>query len=407
MITIRYIYSACVVVKTSDLTFLCDPWFTEGIYGGSWYQYPKLENPIEIIGDVDLIWISHLHPDHYDPHFLEAYFKRYGEKKILTARNKHFERMLKRDGFAFNAVDTHQVGTTILHLIPEDSGSEYDIDSALVIRRGDHCVVNTNDCVPNPEFLQRVKAIAGKVDILLAGYAGAGPWPQTYYETANKEGNRAAEKHEKLWLDRWLAWNKSLDPATSIPFAGKYWLGGKLINLNPYRGVPDAVVAGGTVLEDGGHAVIDTQTLLPSEERLEPYGWKEVRKSLVERRALFAYERIEVPQEFSFEKALSEAARNITKRYTGEPYTIEIRYGTERFGFSLLQPHGDPDWVIRIDPRLLYLLLTGKEHWNNAEVGSLYWSTREGPRNIEANKAMIFFTVRKAPENREKSSEAR
>ena len=62
---VRYIYSACVVIETEDLTLCCDPWFTPGAYNGSWYQYPPLlKDPIDVIGRVNAIYISHIHPDH-------------------------------------------------------------------------------------------------------------------------------------------------------------------------------------------------------------------------------------------------------------------------------------------------------------------------------------------------------
>ena len=41
-ITVRYIYSACIVTTTRDVRILHDPWFKEGIYDGSWYQYPRV-----------------------------------------------------------------------------------------------------------------------------------------------------------------------------------------------------------------------------------------------------------------------------------------------------------------------------------------------------------------------------
>ena len=56
-ITVRYIYSACVVTSTPDVVILHDPGFTDGIYDGSWFQYPKVEKPLDSIGDVDLIYV--------------------------------------------------------------------------------------------------------------------------------------------------------------------------------------------------------------------------------------------------------------------------------------------------------------------------------------------------------------
>ncbi len=80
ILKIKYIYSACIVIEIDNFKILCDPWFTDGIYGGSWYQYPSVTNPIDKIGNCDLIYISHIHPDHYDIKFLKRYFKRFGIK---------------------------------------------------------------------------------------------------------------------------------------------------------------------------------------------------------------------------------------------------------------------------------------------------------------------------------------
>ena len=54
-IEVKYIYSSCIVTETPDIKILHDPWFTDGIYDGSWFQFPKVEDPIKSIGDVDII----------------------------------------------------------------------------------------------------------------------------------------------------------------------------------------------------------------------------------------------------------------------------------------------------------------------------------------------------------------
>ena len=78
-------YSACVLLETQDIKILCDPWFSDGAYDGSWYHYPVMENPVVTIGRADLIYISHIHPEHYDPKFLKLYLKKYPEAKIIVA----------------------------------------------------------------------------------------------------------------------------------------------------------------------------------------------------------------------------------------------------------------------------------------------------------------------------------
>ena len=53
-INVKYIYSACIVTETDNIRILHDPWITEGIYDGSWFHFPKVDDPIKAIGDVDL-----------------------------------------------------------------------------------------------------------------------------------------------------------------------------------------------------------------------------------------------------------------------------------------------------------------------------------------------------------------
>ncbi len=85
MIEVTYYYSACVGIKTQDISVLCDPWFTDGIYDGSWYQYPKLKDPVSKIGSYDLVYVSHIHPDHYDSNFLKEYLAAYPMARVVIA----------------------------------------------------------------------------------------------------------------------------------------------------------------------------------------------------------------------------------------------------------------------------------------------------------------------------------
>ena len=79
MFKVVYKYSACIKIFTDDVIILCDPWFNEAYYG-TWIKQNKINNIEEFIGDFDVVYISHIHPDHYDPYTLDLLFKHYGEK---------------------------------------------------------------------------------------------------------------------------------------------------------------------------------------------------------------------------------------------------------------------------------------------------------------------------------------
>ena len=47
-------------------TILCDPWIVDGVFESSWFHYPPLKTKVKDLQNVDGIYVSHIHPDHYD-----------------------------------------------------------------------------------------------------------------------------------------------------------------------------------------------------------------------------------------------------------------------------------------------------------------------------------------------------
>lgn len=194
-ISVKYFYSACIKTITPDISILHDPWFTEGIYDGSWYHFPKIDNPLASIGNVDFIYVSHVHPDHYDSKFLKSYFNSYGVKKVLIADHSpnHLAGKMRADGIEPTILkEKITIGNTTIEIIPHKTGSISDIDSAIIVKYKSkdqkiHCVVNANDIIFDDEMREKLKSNAGNVDILLCGYTGAGPYPQTYFDTSDPD----------------------------------------------------------------------------------------------------------------------------------------------------------------------------------------------------------------------------
>jgi len=411
-INLRYIYSACVVTETPDLSILHDPWFTDGIYDGTWFQFPKIADPVQTIGDVDLIFISHIHPDHYDPIFLKEYFGEFGEKQILIAdRAPNFlkDKMI-RDGFSPTVLTEplrrNSTEITVLPVRPDDVN---EIDSALVLKFGDasgrtHCLVNLNDVIMDSDTRATVKAVAGPIDLLLLGFTGAGPYPQTYYDLEAPALPLKAQEKKEEFFDRYLETVKELGARKNLPFAGQYLLGSSLAKLNPFRGVADAteilsIDPDALVLEEANGSVCSCH-LVPVNPRVDPFSPDDVamRERETEREIL-AYERF-LPFDqvdlLPLGRLLFKAHLNALRRGAlDEPYYFVFELPDGNLAVlpaskSLAQPDRftefrvvardcdlpEPRSEIRIDPRYLFGLLTGVFHWNNAEVGSGYMTRR-------------------------------
>jgi len=418
-ISVRYIYSACVVTTTPDVSILQDPWFTEGIYDGSWYHFPKVLDPLNSIGNVDLIYVSHIHPDHYDSAFLKTYFKKYGIKKVLIANHlpNHLAGKMRADGIEAKILEEPiVVGNTEIQIIPHLTGSISDIDSAIIVRykvkNKIHCVVNANDIIFDEKMRSDLKDAAGDVDILLCGYTGAGPYPQTYFELNDPKLLTEAENKKNAFFERYKTLTNQINAKVNIPFAGKYILGGKLANLNAVRGVADPVEVltfdkNAVVLADNG-GEINTLSLIPSSVRTERYDDVEIQKCVKSiSNEKMDYERLIAKEEIyqlPLKRLLVSATRNATsKSECDEDYffCFELpnsqhaiinanKNSTKNITFTdnasnLPTPHS----LILIDPRYLFGLLTNIYHWNNAEVGSQY-NTRRKP-NIYNSKAQAFL----------------
>ncbi len=393
---VRYVYSACVVIETPDLRICCDPWFNRA-YEGSWGQYPPLPgDPVEIIGEVDWIWVSHIHPDHYDPRFLESYRGRYPDTRLVIGATEppYLERKMRIDGFAPVVVDRRVVGATEVQITRNHGYEDDNVDTALAVRWNGLSVVNLNDNPIDRTQVEAIRSFCGdRPDVALLPYAGAGPYPQTYHFDSEAELHEAAERKRTQFLDVFTEYLEALDPRVAMPFAGKYWLVGPLAALNARRGVPDAVEVAKrhpdrvVVLSDGGGATLDVQTGKASAERTEAYDPEAVESALAD-----------LPFDgYDYEKEIRPLA--------GRPLPIaplleaarvralETHRLEDSYWFCVRSSGSDAYWVFDmsgkgrverredvsdllprfehvLDERHLFGLLTRIYHWNNAEIGS-------------------------------------
>jgi UDP-MurNAc hydroxylase len=399
---VRYIYSACVVIETPDVKICCDPWFTPGAYDGSWYQYPPLSgNAVDIIGEVDWIYISHIHPDHYDKQFLQEYLERYPGTCIVIGKTTppYLANKIKVDGFKCKVITDEKIGLTTICIVTNNAYEHDNIDTALVVSRDNQSVVNLNDNPFDDFQIEQILSICPnrKPTFALLPYCGAGPYPQTYHFDNEKELELAAFNKQEQFLNIYTSYIDALQPVRAMPFAGKYFLGGPLSKLNSYRGIPDATLTlernpdVSLVLEDGGYDSFDLSSLTATSLRTKPYDSRMVEEYLeILDFSGYSYEKEIQPL---LGRALplvplvnSAYAKNISQSRIQDDYWLCFapskmggyiavnanRNSTD--GVKILSDVSrlEPRCEIFIDDRYLFGLLTRLHHWNNAEIGSQY-----------------------------------
>jgi len=438
---IRYIYSACVVIETGDIKLLCDPWFTPGAYYGAWHHFPPLPEigPIDLIGKVDAIWVSHIHPDHYDPIFLGRYLARYPSTRLFTTLGGHpslkLAISLEGLGDRLKEISLLPVGDTLLRTFPNNAYPGWNIDSALLVTEGITSVVNMNDNPFDPGQVGAIKTASPEITVALLPYCGAGPYPHCY-ELDSPEQRRAAEERKKAqFLQSYNRYVEALNPHVAIPFAGQFihkgWSG---TDRDPQNSMADATeVLGGpswdrsVVLADYGDGELDTRTLHASSTRTAPYP-EEARLLSInnckahpyhyQRELMLTPRRLKLDSLFQSAAVRAErairASRDrvslndslVSSHPASSSYWFCFRHGSAGFfcwdaltgdfqftnssQVSSLEPRCEMD----IDPRLLFGLLTHLYDWNSVEAGSLYTARRVPDLyNREAYRNLHYLRV--------------
>ena len=62
---LTYIKSATCVIKDGSKSILMDPWLVNGEYYGSWFHQKTKDICLKNIKNINYIYISHIHPDHF------------------------------------------------------------------------------------------------------------------------------------------------------------------------------------------------------------------------------------------------------------------------------------------------------------------------------------------------------
>ena len=261
---VTYITSAAVEVEHDGFRVLCDPWFTDGAYHGSWFHYPPLAaDTVNKYLGVDAIYLSHIHPDHFDPGTL-AHFRKDIPVFICEYEEKYFLRHIQALGFT-NVKEVPNRGTVTLKpgfemeiMAADDcnpasfalayqtrpipsTGKTRQIDSLAIFRAGREVLMNTND-VPWALLYQAfpyIKQKYGTITCMLVSYAGAGPFPQCFMHKTREELAGMAIETGLSYLRGTIEYIKFFEPDYYIPFAGQYTIGGKNSWMNIYKGVLD------------------------------------------------------------------------------------------------------------------------------------------------------------------------
>jgi len=397
-LTFEFIGNACGIFTGREGTrVLCDPWIANGVFEGSWYHYPPLSTTPEDVLDVDAVYVSHLHPDHFDERFFNfdknipiialEHGHNFLRKKLLELGYNNL--VLVKDG---ETVSYKEFTITMFAPFTRNNFHEAEIgnliDSAMVIECDGVKAFNANDNTPTPETCTSLKQRFGTIDLAMINYNAAGPYPASFGNLSDAEKRT---EHDRL-LDRNISYMHNLvemlAPRMVLPFAGAYILGGHLSRLNDFLGTTTWDVCADKLNEIGlsttevvrlrEHDVLNIETgeSNPEYEPLDPEHLKRYIQQVSGDK--YPYESDSTPNSAQIIADLETASnrmrermaragissdRTVTIDVDGMPIQIHPRFST--------QTHLDstPRLDCTLDLRLLRRILDRTSHWNNAEIG--------------------------------------
>ena len=214
-----YIGHASILVRLSKKKYLFDTIMHSNFYNNSWCFFPSQVKDKRLL-DVDGVFVSHIHQDHYDPDFLKQIQKRNIPIYILDGR-KNFSLDLKQ-----KKIKNIKIKVNKKVLINKDKNiwvygclHEYnDIDCSILISNNNLSVYHGNDNFITKKSLQPFKRSVGQIDIGCIPFAFIHYYPYLLDCVSKNYLKKEGRRLEKQFMNYGIMQSKILKPKIVIPF---------------------------------------------------------------------------------------------------------------------------------------------------------------------------------------------
>ena len=186
---------------------------------GWWLNEPSTLDSIELIKEVDYIYISHNHPDHLHPETLNLVSK---DKKIIVGdfQSKSTEKYLRALGFTniislgfndiYDIVPNFQISILKSGDFRDDSGIYFNLNGYQVLLTVDCNFLNSNILPQN-------------IDLLMTSFAGgASGFPLCYDNYSIEEKKKVVLRNKLAIKSSVINYLKATSPINYLPYAGMF-----------------------------------------------------------------------------------------------------------------------------------------------------------------------------------------
>ena len=411
----KFIGNAGGVFTGSDGTkLLCDPWIVDGVFEGSWYHYPPLKTKLDDIQDVDAIYVSHIHPDHFDdrnfdfpkniPLIILNEGPNFLKKNLIKKGFNNFIEIINDQTIKFKEFELTIYKPFSKHIFEESLLGNL-IDSALVLNNDNVTAINFNDNTPDKESCLFLKNKFKAIDLAMVNYNAAGPYPSCFDNLTKEEKINENKRILKRNFDHLCEIIPILKPKSVLPFAGSYVIGGKNYYKNAYLGtttwdecadyLKDNLNSNSKIVTLRENQIYDikSQKQLEKYQRINLDEMKEYIQNLKNKK--YDYEKDEPPNKDRLLKDINVAAKKLSENV--EKFNIKLQSNVfieiDNENIPIVKGlNKDLKLYCKLDLKLLRRILDRKAHWNNAEVGThINFKRYPNKMDPDVHTCMSFF----------------
>jgi len=210
---------AGMLVETLGVKLLTDPWLLGSCYWRSWWNYPRPVLPPGLLDNLDYIYITHHHWDHFHGPSLRK-LPRNVTVMVPSAQSTFLIDDLAGFGFKEIVEMPHGKEFTLgsgLRLTSYHFG--IFPDSTLVIDDGDSVIVNMNDCKITGLPLRQLLRRHPRVDFLLRSHSSASPYPHC---VEAEDPQDLQYRSNEDYMTEFVRAAELVKPRYAIPFASNH-----------------------------------------------------------------------------------------------------------------------------------------------------------------------------------------
>jgi UDP-MurNAc hydroxylase len=229
---------ASVVIRHGGIGIWTDPWLVGKAFNNSWTLLPAPDPKSVPYEQIDYLWLSHEHPDHFNIPTLRSLPEHFKKRVTVLVQRTNSEKIaeaMRRMGFErFVSLD-HRKRVRLANDVEIYCYQTHIVDSCLAVAGGGHVVFDVNDAELGESDCRTVLADLGEVDVVLNQFSLAG-----YIGPIERDEILPRMARDKLV--RILDNHRQLKTKTTVPFASFVYFS-TVDNgyMNAYMNTPQAV----------------------------------------------------------------------------------------------------------------------------------------------------------------------